>query len=642
MSSTTAAGTTIDISAGYPSMQSTYGYSSLAYVNIGGVESIGAIGANTAKTDFQPLAGPKQKHKGSTDYGSLQPNIAVDSGDAGQALLRAAADPANAALYAFRVTYPDGAKRFFQARAFGFPETIGNADAMVIVAPTIEINTPIVKVAADGGGATVNVMAMLTLGQSNAERMQINAQAEMQTGLASFLGDEWVFLDAAADGSSVFQRGATDSNWWINDDDTMGPRWQEALAAVAAAKASGATVTAFYFNQGEGDSGAVSASQAASDAWGAAWLRVFASVRGAAGGNPRIFMVPMNRRGDGVGSNARQVGYTYLRRKIVQLAAENPTFITLMPEMFDQVDDGGPHTLATGYKALAPRMYRKIAKTRGAVVAGGVDGPRITAVARDGATITATITHDGGTDITPAAGIQGFVYLIDGVPQVMGAGTRIDATHVQWTLSQNQIQGVVETGAYARGSMPDITDYTKILRDNQAVPLPCRFAEVVATVTNAAPPQPGPAPSIYVADPIVATGNGFDLRQPTQVSLGGGKVRVRQNAKTVWTARIKGQEEINTGIETKQLKAGRTYRLTVTRTAPADGTPGSGTTSFVIDPAVTLLSGGKVNGANILTTPGTLVTTITPAVDCFVGLADRGNDPGNMDLDDFMIEDITP
>ena len=145
MSASTAASTAILISAGFPMAQTVFGYSALTYVEIGGVESIGTIGASTGKVEFQPLKGPKQKHKGSTDYGSLQPTIALDSDDAGQALLRTAAHPYNSALYAVQVVYPDGGKRFFQARVFGYPETIGNADAMLTAAPTIEINTPVVK-----------------------------------------------------------------------------------------------------------------------------------------------------------------------------------------------------------------------------------------------------------------------------------------------------------------------------------------------------------------------------------------------------------------------------------------------------------------------------------------------------------------
>jgi len=148
MGSTTAAGTAIAISAAAPTTQDATGYAALTYTEIGGPDQLGTIGATTNKVEFQPLKGPKQKHKGSTDYGSLQPSLAADSTDAGQVLLQTASQPANNALYSFMITYPDNAKRYFQARVFGYPEDVGNADSIIMVKPTIEINTAIVKVAA--------------------------------------------------------------------------------------------------------------------------------------------------------------------------------------------------------------------------------------------------------------------------------------------------------------------------------------------------------------------------------------------------------------------------------------------------------------------------------------------------------------
>jgi hypothetical protein len=148
MASTTAAGTALAISAATPATQDAAGYAALQYTEIGEVEQIGAVGATFAKVEFQPLKGPKQKHKGSVDYGSLQPSLAHDDEDAGQALLRTAAEDASSKLYAFRLTYPDGAIRYFQGRVFGYPENTGNADSIVMANPTIEIDTRVVKVAA--------------------------------------------------------------------------------------------------------------------------------------------------------------------------------------------------------------------------------------------------------------------------------------------------------------------------------------------------------------------------------------------------------------------------------------------------------------------------------------------------------------
>ncbi|TXI87762.1 MAG: hypothetical protein E6Q40_04500 [Cupriavidus sp.] len=145
MTSTTAAGSALAMSAAAPATEDATGYAALTFTEIGQIEQIGAVGAVYAKVEFTPLKGAKQKHKGSVDYGSLQPSMAHDPTDAGQTLLRTAAD--SNSLYSFMVTLPDGAKRYFQGRVFGYPENIGGADTIVMANPTVEISTKIVKVA---------------------------------------------------------------------------------------------------------------------------------------------------------------------------------------------------------------------------------------------------------------------------------------------------------------------------------------------------------------------------------------------------------------------------------------------------------------------------------------------------------------
>jgi hypothetical protein len=148
MTSTTAAGSALAISAGNPATNDAAGYAALTYTEVGQIDKIGAIGAVFAKVEFQPLKGAKQKHKGSRDNGSLSPTLAHDESDAGQALLRTASDDATSKLYSFLVTYPTGAKRYFGGRVFGMPETTDGADTILTAAPTIEISTDIVRVAA--------------------------------------------------------------------------------------------------------------------------------------------------------------------------------------------------------------------------------------------------------------------------------------------------------------------------------------------------------------------------------------------------------------------------------------------------------------------------------------------------------------
>src|SRR3546814_12499032 len=139
MGSTTAAGTALALCADTPATEDAVGYAALTFIEVGQVEKIGAIGATFAKVEFQPLKGPKQKHKGSADYGSLQPSLAHDDEDAGQTLPRTASDDATSKLYSVDVTYPDGAKRVFGRRGFGYPEHTDSHDSDNLANPPIAI-----------------------------------------------------------------------------------------------------------------------------------------------------------------------------------------------------------------------------------------------------------------------------------------------------------------------------------------------------------------------------------------------------------------------------------------------------------------------------------------------------------------------
>lgn len=148
MTATTSAGSTLAICAAAPATPDAAGHTALVHTEVGGVEKLGSLGATFNKVEFQPLKGPKQKYKGSADYGALQPSMATDTSDAGQVLMQTAADDETQKLYSFKVTYPDGAKRFFQGRVFGSPETADGADSMLMQIPTIEVCTKVVKVPA--------------------------------------------------------------------------------------------------------------------------------------------------------------------------------------------------------------------------------------------------------------------------------------------------------------------------------------------------------------------------------------------------------------------------------------------------------------------------------------------------------------
>lgn len=145
MVSTTSAGSTLAITGTAPATFDEAGYEAATFTIVGGIEKIGGIGAVFAKVEFQPLNGPKDKHKGSRDNGSLAPSMALNEEDAGQILMRTASDDATSKIYYFEVTYPTGAKRWFGGRVFGMPESIEGADTIIMANPTVEIITDIVR-----------------------------------------------------------------------------------------------------------------------------------------------------------------------------------------------------------------------------------------------------------------------------------------------------------------------------------------------------------------------------------------------------------------------------------------------------------------------------------------------------------------
>lgn len=148
MAFTTAAGSALAISAVAPATNDQAGFTALTFTEIGGIDKIGPVGASFEKVEFQPLKGPKDKLKGPPDYGSLQPSYAIDETDAGQTLLRTAAEDETNKLFSFKLTLATGALRYWQGRCFGVPESVDAANSVLMANPTVEVCKKIVKVAA--------------------------------------------------------------------------------------------------------------------------------------------------------------------------------------------------------------------------------------------------------------------------------------------------------------------------------------------------------------------------------------------------------------------------------------------------------------------------------------------------------------
>jgi hypothetical protein len=143
----TAAGSLLAISAALPATPNEAGFAALTFTNIGMVDKIGPMGATYGQTTFQPLVGPEITIKGGAKYGVINPSYAVDSEDAGQALMKTASDD-QIANFSFRLTRPDGAIKYWEGKVFGVPEDIGTAEAVIMANPVVAINTKPVEVEA--------------------------------------------------------------------------------------------------------------------------------------------------------------------------------------------------------------------------------------------------------------------------------------------------------------------------------------------------------------------------------------------------------------------------------------------------------------------------------------------------------------
>ena len=144
----TAAGTTIAVSAALPATADASGYEALSYTNINLASEAGEVGPQDNLVTFTPLADPVvQKAQGSRNYGSQALNAAYETEtDAGVAILETAhAARANVSV---KMTLPDGAVRYYQAKCMGVREVFGGADAVLGLQTTLEITTAVVKVAA--------------------------------------------------------------------------------------------------------------------------------------------------------------------------------------------------------------------------------------------------------------------------------------------------------------------------------------------------------------------------------------------------------------------------------------------------------------------------------------------------------------
>ncbi len=144
----TAAGTSLSICATPPATYNSTGYAALTFTTVGEVTNVGEFGKEFALVTHSPLASRGQKKsKGSFNNGTLSPALALDEGDAGQVLMRAASE--SDSPYSFLVTADNGDKYYMSGLVMSFKPNFGGVDDVVTASTTIEIDhNPIIPVLA--------------------------------------------------------------------------------------------------------------------------------------------------------------------------------------------------------------------------------------------------------------------------------------------------------------------------------------------------------------------------------------------------------------------------------------------------------------------------------------------------------------
>lgn len=132
--------TTLKISAGVPATFDAAGYAALSYTTVGEITNFGEFGREFSLVTHNPIATRgTQKLKGSFNEGQLALQLGLDTDDAGQILMKAAA--LSDSLYAFLITTANGDKYYFQGLTMGFKVGLNDVNSVSSATANIEITT---------------------------------------------------------------------------------------------------------------------------------------------------------------------------------------------------------------------------------------------------------------------------------------------------------------------------------------------------------------------------------------------------------------------------------------------------------------------------------------------------------------------
>lgn len=140
-------GTVLSVSVTLPTTENLAGFEALTYTPIGLVSEVPEFGVQQAIATFTPLAtGITLKRGGSIDNGDLTVPMALTGAEAGEAILRTAAQgaPTTDKRRAFRVAFANGDFAYFVAFVNAFRFIPGNADAIATASCGLAITSTVI------------------------------------------------------------------------------------------------------------------------------------------------------------------------------------------------------------------------------------------------------------------------------------------------------------------------------------------------------------------------------------------------------------------------------------------------------------------------------------------------------------------
>lgn len=275
-------------------------------------------------------------------------------------------------------------------------------------------------------------------------------------------------LADASTGSSAASKTSDPAEtnfWWALNTNSRGPAFDTFYAKI---KSAGFTPNVVMWAQGEVDSNYIGVTTTRSQ-YKQALQAIFSDMR-ATLGNAKMLIQRHGRRGTGSYANASNAGMQTIREVQKELAAENPEWIILGAESYDQALYDNLHMVDAGYYITAERNANAL------LGVSGSNGPTIVLAIRSGTTVTVTINHDAGNNITPALGISGFDFKAGGSSITLNAAVRTNATTITLTLASTP-SVLPEVLYYGYDGMLGI-DIANVVKDNAVPQMPLRTGKV--------------------------------------------------------------------------------------------------------------------------------------------------------------------